>query len=48
MYNYTLENNIIVGSLIHDGLMIEKTDKIKDFLRKCSTLYIYIQGIGLQ
>ena len=38
-----LKNNIIVGALIHDGLMIEKSDKIinNDFLNICSR---YILG----
>ena len=42
MYYFMLKNNINVGALIHDGLMMGKTDKIiyNDFLNICSR---YIQ-----
>jgi hypothetical protein len=39
MFNFTLKNNVNVGASIHDGLMIEKTNKIitnDEFLNICS------------
>ena len=50
MYNFMLKNNIIVGALIHDGLMIEKSDKIinNDFLNICSRYILGETGYNVE
>lgn len=49
MYNFMVENNIHVSTLIHDGILVYKNEKVtSDLLRACEQRITYTLGLKIK